>query len=320
MKTDKFFSISDEIGQHPRLQAHRPAVFPNTGNLRLTQVDRPWARWSGGKLGPSGIDLWRVETTGHDIDLVNASKWSYHLPLAGSMSLTYRRSQHALKSLRGALLTAEARTTRTIAPRSGIFESVVLIPPTLLEDPFEAEPRPSQGHIIPETTELQGFVLYLFQMLSRPGSPLASARVLQSAGVIFAELYRDALVRNGELARAKSAGERRVQDAEAIMRHRFDDIFSVTDVARDLGVSVRSLQMAFREHRGQSPRDALVGIRLDEARRSLLMASDDGTSVTDAAMSAGFTHLGRFAAAYRRAFGEAPSDTLRRRITPRRRH
>jgi len=204
-----------------------------------------------------------------------------------------------------------------MAPRSGIFESaVVLMPPTLLDDPFDAVPRAPPGHIFPETPELQAFVLYLFQMLSRPGSPLALPRALHSAGIIFAELYRDALGRDAEFAPARSAGERRVEQAEEIMRRRFDDMLSVADISRELGISVRSLQIAFRAHRGQSPREALVAVRLDEVRRRLLVAADDGTSVTDAAMSAGFAHLGRFAGAYRRAYGEAPSDTLRRRITP----
>ena len=97
------------------------------------------------------------------------------------------------------------------------------------------------------------------------------------------------------------------------MRRSFQDALAMPDVARELGVSLRALQVAFREHRGRSPREVLVSIRLEEARRRLLAAGDDGTSVTDAAMSAGFAHLGRFATAYRHAYGEAPSDTLRRR-------
>ena len=35
--------------------------------------------------------------------------------------------------------------------------------------------------------------------------------------------------------------------------------------------------------------------------------------VTDVTSALGFTHLGRFAIAYREVFGESPSQTLRRR-------
>jgi AraC-like DNA-binding protein len=34
--------------------------------------------------------------------------------------------------------------------------------------------------------------------------------------------------------------------------------------------------------------------------------------VSDAALDSGFVHLGRFAVAYRRRYGESPSETLRR--------
>ncbi|MBN9274969.1 MAG: helix-turn-helix domain-containing protein, partial [Mesorhizobium sp.] len=44
-----------------------------------------------------------------------------------------------------------------------------------------------------------------------------------------------------------------------------------------------------------------------------LREADEKTSVTDAAYAAGFGHLGRAASAYRRRYGETPSETLRRR-------
>jgi len=42
------------------------------------------------------------------------------------------------------------------------------------------------------------------------------------------------------------------------------------------------------------------------------LASGTVESVSHAAMDCGFTHLGRFAAAYRDAYGESPSRTLAR--------
>ena len=52
-------------------------------------------------------------------------------------------------------------------------------------------------------------------------------------------------------------------------------------------------------------------MRLQCVRRALTDERVESTTVTDAAADYGFYELGRFAAIYREAFGEAPSDTLR---------
>ena len=54
----------------------------------------------------------------------------------------------------------------------------------------------------------------------------------------------------------------------------------------------------------------LRNLRLDRARQMLMDAPDMG--VTRVALDCGFGHLGKFAAAYRARFGEAPSETARR--------
>lgn len=59
------------------------------------------------------------------------------------------------------------------------------------------------------------------------------------------------------------------------------------------------------------PQEVLAGFRLDAARIRLL--SGQG-SVTTCALVSGITHLGRFATAYRRRFGESPRKTLAARM------
>ena len=86
----------------------------------------------------------------------------------------------------------------------------------------------------------------------------------------------------------------------------------VSDVCVALGISSRSLQACCRQQVGVSPS---CYCRLRAMRRvyNVLMCSDPGTaSVAQIAKCHGFTGTGRFAAAYRRQFGELPSATLRR--------
>ncbi|WP_160057046.1 helix-turn-helix transcriptional regulator, partial [Shewanella litoralis] len=82
------------------------------------------------------------------------------------------------------------------------------------------------------------------------------------------------------------------------------------DLAGQLGISVRTLQDGFTRHVGLPPITYLREIRLAQAHADLA-AGDAGTSVSATACKWGFTHLGRFAAAYRDRYGEHPSETLR---------
>jgi AraC-like DNA-binding protein len=87
--------------------------------------------------------------------------------------------------------------------------------------------------------------------------------------------------------------------------------FCVADLALIAGMSVRSLQEGFRRHVGMSPMAYLQQIRLERAHDSLLVEHPQRVTVAAIAHRWGFTHLGRFARAYRCRYGVSPSDTLR---------
>jgi AraC-like DNA-binding protein len=89
---------------------------------------------------------------------------------------------------------------------------------------------------------------------------------------------------------------------------------SLERLAREAGVSPRSLQRHFHDHVGTSPREYVQRTRLARAREDLAAASPGtGPTVAEVAFRWGFSHVPRFAAAYRRRFGEPPSATLRAR-------
>ncbi|WP_411863235.1 AraC family transcriptional regulator [Tsukamurella tyrosinosolvens] len=87
-------------------------------------------------------------------------------------------------------------------------------------------------------------------------------------------------------------------------------VWTASDMAEAAGVSVRRLQEGFRLYVGVSPREYLLGVRLERAHHDLVHASPMDT-VADVAMRWGFHHTGRFAAAYRRRYGVPPSVTRR---------
>jgi AraC-like DNA-binding protein len=91
--------------------------------------------------------------------------------------------------------------------------------------------------------------------------------------------------------------------------------WTVPQLARAAGVSVRALETGFRHSVGSSPRSYLRARRLDAAHQELAAVGAGEATVTAVAHRWGFGHLGRFAAQYRRRFGVSPSVTLRREPT-----
>jgi AraC family carnitine catabolism transcriptional activator len=125
--------------------------------------------------------------------------------------------------------------------------------------------------------------------MARPGAPRASAALLLD---LFVTMEK-ALGAEGPAAHANAS---RVCAADQMVRAH----------------GVWSLQIAFLEHRGLSPRTILTGVRLERAREALI-ASHPDRSATDGALTCAYSRLGRFSPAYRARFGEAPRETLARR-------
>jgi AraC family ethanolamine operon transcriptional activator len=106
---------------------------------------------------------------------------------------------------------------------------------------------------------------------------------------------------------------RLVRKAKAILEARLEDPPSLSDLCRELNVSIRSLQYAFRHTAQSTPSAYLKSMRMTLVRRDLRAASRapaPPVRVADVANRHGFWHMGQFARDYRRFFGELPSATL----------
>ena len=98
-------------------------------------------------------------------------------------------------------------------------------------------------------------------------------------------------------------------------RHAIDAIAShssLEELAKEAGLSRRSLEIAFRESMAISPNLYARYVRLNSLHRALLRASPQKLSVTQAQVELGFSEFGRTAGYYRELFGELPSETLHR--------
>jgi len=85
-----------------------------------------------------------------------------------------------------------------------------------------------------------------------------------------------------------------------------------SEISASIGVSERTLRDCCSEFLGTSPARYIRLRRLNMARAELRRADPAAASVAEIARRYQFSELGRFAVSYRRAFGEMPSDTLRR--------
>jgi AraC-like DNA-binding protein len=104
---------------------------------------------------------------------------------------------------------------------------------------------------------------------------------------------------------------------EEVARADLETLKRISDMCEAPGVSEHTLARAVRAVHGTTPLRYLHALRLAEARKALLSTDAASENVTQIAMRFGFNELGRFAVAYRAAFGESPSETRRRNGTNR---
>lgn len=159
---------------------------------------------------------------------------------------------------------------------------------------------------------LKSMCLWMAYEVDRPGSwLLSSSRTAEGMERVLRSLFLDCLEEKRPCGkkRENAAAHRQVRRVEEWVDAHFADPVTIDDLAEVAGVSVRSLQAAFRHARDCTPMQALHKRRI-EAARDALQAPRAETTVTRVAMDCGFFHLGRFARDYREAFGEPPSATL----------
>lgn len=265
-----------------------------------------------------GTSLIGVVSSGHEIDLADDRFLTIMMPVRGQTRVRMERQDRIVREGAALALGPSERWTRVDRGPHRDFRA------NLAKISLDAAPV---RHVLPVGTgdpvlptspaALAGFralIQYMFSDLTsaaptliyRPASDLFAALVVEHIRLLF-QIAPDVAP---DIAPGGSPQSALVRRAEEFMAANLAEPLTVPLIAEAAGVSVRQLQDAFRQTLNQTPWDRLTVRRLDRARQLLL--AGPGATVTRIAFDCGFSHLGRFARAYRLTYGEAPSTTLRR--------
>lgn len=149
---------------------------------------------------------------------------------------------------------------------------------------------------------------------------------LRNAALLGNELIRravtDALLAAAQVCFTLDPGEERTAQAGAqpaalrrALRYIDDNAeapIGLEEIARAARLSPRGLQDLFRRVLNDTPTGHLRTVRMEAARSDLTAADPSESSVAQIARKWGFASPARFAGYYRAAYGETPSQTLRR--------
>ena len=156
--------------------------------------------------------------------------------------------------------------------------------------------------------EILGAAVSYPEFESSPAAVVASARLLKLGRSILgcAPVHDSA-----QGGRPKVPRDEIVRRAQALLEERAQDRVPISYLARVAEVSERTLRTAFEEVCGVGPTRYLQLRNLHGVHRTLRAADPEETTIAQVLGSHGEWEFSRFAARYRRLFGELPSETLR---------
>ena len=179
--------------------------------------------------------------------------------------------------------------------------------------PVEFDPRIDLD--TPFGRALQFHLEYLVDLAEHGGShqsPAALATLRESmVGLLLTGQPNNLSAAINRSARHCDALPAAYRRARAALEAHAAEPLDLEKLARLSGIGVRSLQLGFKRHFGESISGVLQDIRLEQLNARLSKARP-GERVIDIAFDLGFTHPGRMAHVYRAKFGESPSATLRK--------
>jgi AraC-like DNA-binding protein len=297
------------------------AAYPNAKDFTLPHEDSK-TRFSCTVLRLSDMSLYRTSTSGYSCRANPIDAVRITLPTQGSVTVNSKRESVA----------AVAGNSGSVCLTEVVERNV---PSDYMGFHFQIPRRDLlfRGHILTGREFAASDVVPSIDLRTPDGAIL-----YRSIASLFHEVEYLAAVGLGQLARTGinelilnlsavavlrgvrehlTQGQLCIGDNVAEAARQFIDAHAsepirISELAIQLGVSCRALQLAFKKRFGCTPLDHLFACRLGLARTRLLAPTDTTTTVAAIAVDCGFVNLGAFAGRYYRAFGERPSETLRR--------
>lgn len=158
--------------------------------------------------------------------------------------------------------------------------------------------------------QLDGYVRSLLGNETTRDSTLIRDQTSRLVAAHFLEAFPIAPAGTGSQP-GEHAGPASLRRARAFIDSHHDTDIGLPEIARAARATPRALQQTFREYEHTTPLGYLRRARLAAAHGDLRQADPGaGITVSDIAARWGFTNPGRFATAYRQAYGCQPSQTL----------
>jgi AraC-like DNA-binding protein len=317
------YSSAGWTRRHPRDEGYRQLLVSDPLDFALEPDRVGRLAVATAVLPVSGARLHHVTSSGHMIEAEDTTSLTIMMPVVGALGVETASADFRVTAGESLTLRPSRRRTRVAGTDREPFEAIMLKVPASVFETTDGETFPRSGSdfaAVEDTSRATGplrdFLRYLFGDIASPDSLLRSRSAGATAESLLWEHFRAFLAKTesavSTVVQRSPSHMRTVWSAIDFMRAHYSEPISVSDIAAAVGTGPRNLQDAFRSCGNRTPMAMLSAIRMENVRLGL-MTTDQSLSVTHIAMNCGFTHMGRFAKAYRDIYGEAPSQTRRKR-------
>ncbi len=310
--TAQFETTDLEVARHTLSQLYRIRRFAASG-------DHPFLRVRKGRFGP--IELQRVTLAmGCDAHMDPLERLYLAHVVNGSISYQHGRERFDWKTGDTFLATqphlASRAELRDVDVEFAVLDPALLARVADTHPARSAEPIRFTGYqpVSPAAAalwrETHTYVRDAVGNLPAAAAPLLLGSISRLLAATALATFPNTAVQDPSISERHDAHPAGLRRAVAFIDENPHRDISPADIAEAAGVTLRTLQLAFRRHLDSTPRAYLRRVRLDRVHDDLRTADPDRTTVMQVAARWGFINHSRFTAFYHATFGVTPSHTL----------